>query len=151
VPVYAVRSMRDVVAASPGVPARRVVTAAFTGFAALAVILGALGLFGIAAHDVASRRAELALRIALGADPRHLLRATLGQGALIVGCGLVAGSMLSIWTTRALATVFVGRDRFDVVGSVVAAAVLAIAGAAALLPAALRAARTDPAMVLRAE
>ena len=72
-PVYTVQSMERIVAASPGVPARRVLTAAFTGFAALAVVLGALGLFGVAAHDVASRRAELALRIALGADPTRIL------------------------------------------------------------------------------
>ena len=46
-PVYAVRSMQDVVAASPGVPARRVLTATFTGFALLAVVLGGIGLFGV--------------------------------------------------------------------------------------------------------
>ena len=53
-PVYGVRSMQDVVAASPGVPARRVLTATFMGFALLAVVLGAIGLFGVVAHDVAS-------------------------------------------------------------------------------------------------
>src|SRR5205814_9869943 len=83
-PVYGRRSMRDVVAASPGVPARRVLTATFMGFALLAVVLGGIGLFGVAAHDVACRRAELALRIALGADPVRILSATLGQGALMV-------------------------------------------------------------------
>ena len=69
--------------ASPGVPARRVLTAAFVGFALLAVVLGGIGLFGVLAHDVARRRAEFALRIALGADPMRILRATVGQGALI--------------------------------------------------------------------
>jgi putative ABC transport system permease protein len=62
-PVYGTMSMRDVVAASPGMPARRVLTATFMGFAVLAVVLGGIGLFGVVAHDVACRRRELALRI----------------------------------------------------------------------------------------
>ena len=65
--------MRDVINASPGVPARRVLTATFSAFAVLAVVLGAIGLFGVVAHDVARRRAELALRMALGADPMRIL------------------------------------------------------------------------------
>ena len=53
----------------------------FTGFALIALVLGGIGLFGVVAHDVASRRPELALRMALGADPIRILRATLGLGA----------------------------------------------------------------------
>ena len=82
-PVYGVRSMREVVARSPGLPVRQVLTAAFAGFALLAVVLGALGLFGVAAHDVAARRAELALRIALGAHPAGILKSVLGQGGVM--------------------------------------------------------------------
>jgi predicted lysophospholipase L1 biosynthesis ABC-type transport system permease subunit len=150
-PVYRVRSMQDVIAASPGVPARRVLTATFMGFALLAVVLGGIGLFGVVAHDVASRRAELALRIALGADPRRILRATLGQGALMVGSGLVAGGVLSIWAARALGSVVFATHHFDVVSVGVASAVLVLVGAGAALPAAWRAARTDPLMALRSE
>ena len=94
--------MRDVINASPGVPARRVLTATFSAFAVLAVVLGAIGLFGVVAHDVARRRAELALRMALGANPMRILRTTLRQGALMVAGGLVAGAVLSYWATRAL-------------------------------------------------
>jgi predicted permease len=151
VPVYATRSMSDVVAASPGVPARRVLTAAFAGFAALAVVLGALGLFGVTAHDVASRRTELALRIALGADPTRILGATLAQSALIVGCGLGLGGLLSILVSRALGTLIIGTAAFDVLTVVMPAAILMAAGIGASLPAARRAARTDPVIALRAE
>ena len=150
-PVYAARPMPAIVAASPGVPVRRVLTAAFTGFAALAVVLGALGLFGVAAHDVAARRKELALRIALGAEPRRLMTATLGQGAWMVGSGLVAGGLLSIWASRALGSVITGASQFDVVSVGAAAVVLIFACGAAILPAARRAARTDPLVALRAE
>jgi putative ABC transport system permease protein len=150
-PVYGVRAMEDVVAASPGVPARRVLTAAFSGFAALAVVLGALGLFGAAAHDVARRRVELALRIALGADPRRILIATVGQSVAIVGSGLLVGSLLSIWAARALSSVLLATGSLDVVSVALPAAVLLIAGVGAVLPVARRAARIDPLSALRAE
>jgi putative ABC transport system permease protein len=150
-PVYRTRSMRDVVAASPGVPARRVLTASFTGFALLAVVLGGIGLFGVVAHDVASRRAELALRIALGADPMRILSATFGQGALMVGSGLAVGGLLSIWAARALSGVTLGTDHVDVLSVGLPAAVLIVVGAGAVLPAARRASRTDPLITLRSE
>ena len=151
VPVHGVRSMQDVVAASPGVPVRRVLTATFMGFAVLAMVLGGIGLFGVVAHDVASRRAELALRIALGADPTRILLRTLGQGAWMVAAGLVAGSILSIWAARALSSMAFATGRFDPLNLAVAAAVLTVVGAAAVLPAARRAARTDPLRALRSE
>ena len=138
-------------AASPGVPARRVLTATFMGFALLALVLGGIGLFGVVAHDVASRRAELALRIALGADPMRILMRTLGQGALMVGAGLAAGGVLSIWAVRALSSVVVATGRFDVLSISVAAAVLLVVGAGAVLPAARRAARIDPLSALRGD
>ncbi len=150
-PVYAVRSMPDVVAASPGVPARRVLTATFMGFAILAVALGGIGLFGVVAHDVASRRAELALRIALGADPMWILSATLRQGALLMGAGLAAGGLLSIWAARALNSALSATAHFDVPSVIAAAALLTVVGVGAVLPAARRAARTDPLIALRSE
>jgi predicted permease len=150
-PVYATRPMQDIIDMSPGVPARRVLTATFTGFAVLALVLGAIGLFGVVAHDVADRRADLALRIALGANPTQLLRTTLAQGALMIGCGLVAGGVLSVWAARALATTTLTAGRLDPWSVVASATVLALTGLGAVLPAALRAARTDPLAALRAE
>jgi predicted permease len=151
VPVPSGRSMQDVAAASPGVPARRVLTATFMGFALLAVVLAAIGLFGVVAHDVAARRAELALRLALGAGPRRILLRTLGQGAAMVAAGLAVGGGLSFWAARALSGVVGATGRFDVLSVATAAAVLLMVGAGAVLPAALRAARTDPLRALRSE
>jgi predicted permease len=150
-PVYAARPIQEVVAASPGVPARRVLTAALTGFAVLALVLGAVGLFGVVAHDVARRRGDLALRIALGADPMRLLRATLSQGALMVAIGLVAGSALSIGAARALGAITIVPSHADPWSIAAAACVLTVTGFVAVLPAALRAARTDPLIALRNE
>jgi putative ABC transport system permease protein len=151
IPVYSSRSMEEIVRSSPGVPARRVVTAAFTAFAALALILGALGLFGVAAHDVAARRTELALRIALGADPTRILTATIAQGALVTGSGLAAGAVMSVWASAGLGGLVRATGHLDLL-SVTAPAVLVMAvGIAAIIPAARRAARTDPLSTLRAD
>ncbi|HJZ71479.1 MAG TPA: ADOP family duplicated permease [Vicinamibacterales bacterium] len=150
-PVYGVRPMREVVSRSPGVPARRLLTAAFAGFALLAVVLSAIGLFGVAAHDVACRRTELALRIALGADPVRLLCATLGHGAVMVGAGLAVGVVLSLWAARGLSGMVVTARQSDALSIGLATAILVATGAAAVLPAALRAARTDPMIALRSE
>jgi predicted permease len=151
VPVSRARSMQEVVAASEGVPARRVLTATFMGFALLAMVLGGIGLFGVVAHDVASRRAELGLRIALGADPKRILMRTIGQGAWMVGAGLVVGGVLSIWAARALGSLVSATGRFDPLNVAVAAVVLMAVGAIAVVPAARRAARTDPLTALRSE
>jgi putative ABC transport system permease protein len=150
-PVYGVNSMSNAVARSPGVPARRVLTAAFLGFAVLSVMLGAIGLFGVVAHEVAARRAELALRIALGANPSRILTSTLGQGMSIVASALIVGSVLSFWASRSLASVTNTSGSFDLVSTGAASGVLLLAGLLAIFPAARRAARTDPLTVLRGD
>ena len=150
-PVYGVRPMQDVVAASPGVPARRLLTVAFTGFALLAMILSTIGLFGIAAHDVASRRTELALRIAVGASPKRILRATLVQSALTMGAGLAIGGLLSMWVSRGLSATGFLAEQFDALSVGIAAALLIATSAGAVVPVAFRAARTDPLTALHGE
>jgi predicted permease len=150
-PVYGVGSMIGRVAGSPGVPARRVLAAALLGFAVLAVVLGAIGLFGAVAHDVASRRVELALRIALGANPVRILAATLGQGGAMVGTALIVGAVLSLWSSRALGALVITSGGLDLASTGAAAAVLMLVGICAVLPAARRAARTDPLAALRAD
>ena len=81
----------------------------------------------------------------------RILSATLGQGALMVGSGLVVGGLLSIWAVRALSSAVFATNHVDVVSIGVASAVLMVVGAGAVLPAALRAARTDPLIALRSE
>jgi putative ABC transport system permease protein len=150
-PVYAVNSMAAIVARSAGMPARRVLTGTFTAFALLALVLSAVGLFGIVAHDVTSRRSELALRLALGANPTRLLAATMRQGAMIVSAGVAAGLMMSVWSGSMLAALAPATERFDLLTALAAAGILVIVGLSAVLPAARRAARTDPLAALRAD
>jgi len=151
IPVYGVRSMSDVIARSRGVPVRRVLAATFSGFAVLAAVLCAIGLMGIVAHDVASRRTELALRLALGADPHSLLGATYSQGAIVLGAGLLLGGAMSIWTTRALGSAVALRSGFDPVSIGLPIVVLVAVCACAIFPTARRASRTDPALALRGD
>ena len=149
VPVLPTRSMDAIAAASPSVAVRRMLTATLSGFAGLALVLGAIGLFGVVSHDFATRRVELALRLALGAGPTQLFIGTLDQGARMVGTGLGLGSVLSIWTTEALSDFGFVTNRFDMLNLVVAAAVLMVVGAIAVLPTAHRASQLDPASALK--
>jgi putative ABC transport system permease protein len=151
IPVYRVRSMQDVVASSSGMPTRRLLTATFAGFALLAAALGAIGLFGVVTHDVASRRSELALRIALGADPIRILTVTLSRGAAMIGWGVIVGAVLSIWTARAFVAAGFAANQIDALSIGLPALLSIMVGAAAILPAARRAAHTDPLIALRSE
>lgn len=151
VPVYGTRPMRELVDRSPGVAQRRLLTASYTGFALLALVLGAIGLFGVVAHDVARRRAELALRMALGAGPTRILTTTLAQGATMLATGLAIGGVLSVWASRGLGSAVAGTGALDMTSVGLAAAMLVASSVIALLPAAKRATRTDPLLALRGE
>ena len=81
----------------------------------------------------------------------RILVRTIGQGAWLVGAGLVVGGVLSIWAVRALDSIVFATGRFDSLNLAAAAAVLMVVGAVAVLPAARRAARTEPLSALRSE
>jgi putative ABC transport system permease protein len=151
-PVYRVREMAEVLDASPGVPVRRLLTSMLVGFALLAVALSAIGLFGVAGHDLARRRPELALRVALGAGPVELVGRTLGESVGTVAAGLVVGAGLAVVAIRALGDMGTPGGFPGVLGlSVLVAAVLALVCVAAVLPAAVRASRSDPVSALRGD
>jgi putative ABC transport system permease protein len=150
-PAYGAVAMTEIVARSPGMPARRVLTGTLTAFAFLAMALSAVGLFGVVAHDVATRRAELAVRLALGAHPRRLLASALYQGWIMIGSGVAAGVVLSWWSGRLLTALAPATESFDVATSAAAAALVIGVGLFAIFPAARRAARTDPLSALRGD
>jgi ABC-type antimicrobial peptide transport system permease subunit len=96
------------------------------------------------------RRVELGIRLALGARPAGILQLVLARVVTLVTIGIVAGSLTSWWTSRALEALLYGLQAHDLLTLSGAALVLAcIGGFAGWLPAS-RAARTDPAVVLRA-
>jgi putative ABC transport system permease protein len=118
-------------------------------FGALALLLAAIGLYGVTSHAAARRRAEIAVRMALGADAPRVVRMMLGRVASLVLVGLLAGSAVSAWASRFVASLVYGLkpgDPLTIAGAV--SLLFAISLLAAYLPA-RRAARIDPAEVLR--
>jgi predicted permease len=120
-------------------------------FAAAALILAAVGLFGVVATTVRQRTRELAVRSALGAAPRDLRRMVLGHALTLVATGATLGVMATLVTTRALRSLLFGVSPTDVATlAAVCALLLGVGLVAAFLPA-RRAQRIDPMLALRAD
>ena len=118
-------------------------------FGGLALLLAALGLYGVTSYAVSRRRAEIGIRMALGAAPGSVVRLVLMRVTLLVAIGVVVGTGISIWASTFVTTLLFGLEPRDPVTLAGAAAVLAIVGATAGWLPAYRASRIDPANVLR--
>ncbi len=122
-----------------------------SGFAALAILLSAAGIFGVLAFSVAQRTREFGIRVALGARGGQVLRMVLSQAAAISLTGIAAGLLGAAALARAASALLFGVRPFDPRTLLASAVLLALVGfSAAALPA-LRAARVDPAITLRDE
>jgi putative ABC transport system permease protein len=120
-------------------------------FGAAAIILTAIGLYSLLAYVVTLRRHELALRLALGGTPSHVLRLIVRHVSWIVGMGMIVGLTGALTAAQSMRTLLFGIEPWDPVSQSVTVAVLgAVAIAAAWIPA-RRAMRVDPARVLRGE
>jgi predicted permease len=131
--------------------AERLVARLATGFGALALLLAAIGLYGVMTYAITRRTGEIGLRVALGAQRVDVVRLVLADALRVVAAGVVVGLPLAIATTRLLESQLHGVEMVDPLSIVAAIVVLsASAVAAALLPA-LRASRVSPIVALRAE
>ena len=120
-------------------------------FAALALLIAAIGIYGMLAYLVEQRTREIGVRMALGAIPAAILRMILAHASLTIGAGLAVGFLAAIWLERlVMAFVFRGIPHDPLVYAGAAALLMALGLAAALVPA-RRAARVDPLVALRAE
>ena len=148
-PISEVEMMDRVVARAMG--DQRVMAAILTIFAWVALLLTALGLYGVLAYYVSQRIPELGLRIALGARGSEVARIVAIRGLTLVGVGMVLGLAGSYGATRFLQRLLFGVEPTDPVTFVVVSFFFAAVGAAACLLPARRAVKVDPVVALQAE
>jgi putative ABC transport system permease protein len=149
VPAYRVLSMDATIARSYWQQA--LYSKMFTAFAAIALVLAAVGVYGVISYSVSQRTREIGVRVALGAQRTNVLRLIVGHGALLAAAGIGIGLAGAFGVTRFLRSMLYGVSPFDPVSFVVVTLVLSgIAFLASYLPA-RRAARVDPIEALRQE
>ena len=120
-------------------------------FGALALALAVIGLYGVMSYNVARRRSEIAIRMALGAEQARVLRMVLGEAAILIVAGLALGLGIAVFSTRLLASFLYHLEPNDPTTLVMACLVLAMSGVVAGLLPARRAARLHPMTALREE
>jgi putative ABC transport system permease protein len=120
-------------------------------FAAIALLLAALGIYGVLSYAVAQRARELSVRAALGAQRHQLLGLVLRAGLRVVVLGAAAGMIASVGLTRTLESMLVGVTRNDPLTYAGALVLLLAVALAAIVVPARRATRMDPIVALRAE
>ena len=147
-PVANIRTLADVISTSVAQPRFRTLLLGF--FAAIALTLAAIGIYGLLSHGVAQRRNEFGLRMALGASPADVLRLVLRQGAMLALVGVGLGLLGAIAAVRALGAVLYEISPWDPLAWIVSTAtLLAVAFLASWIPA-RRALRVDPVVALSA-
>lgn len=118
---------------------------------ALALVIGAVGIYSVVSYSVTRRRAEFGVRLALGASPRRILADVIGGGLLPVAAGVGAGVAGALALGSTIGRFLYGVTPVDAVSLVAAALALLSAGALAAAVPAVRAGRTDPVKALRAD
>ncbi len=149
VPVPEVRTMATIVDGS--LAARNFQLHLLLAFAACALVLAALGIYGVVAYSALQRTRELGIRIALGAQPAQIYKLILEDGVTPVLFGTIAGIGLAALAARAISSLLFGVGTFNIGIAIVAAAVLLVTGGLASFLPAIRATRIDPVQALRAE
>jgi predicted permease len=129
----------------------RFAAAVLLAFAALALVLAGVGLYGVLSYTVARRQREIGVRSALGATRTGILAMILCEGMTIVSLGLIIGLASAAALTRLMQSLLVGIEPIDTVSFVAAPAALVVVALVACAVPARRAAATDPAIALRCE
>jgi putative ABC transport system permease protein len=119
------------------------------GFAAIALLLAALGIYGITPYSVSQRTRELGIRVALGATREKIIRLVIGQSIWLAGIGVVFGLAVSMALTRAIASMIFGVGQLDPVALAVAPVTLLAATLLGCYLPARRAAGVDPVIAMR--
>jgi predicted permease len=128
---------------------RRFQTWLLSGFAALALFLALIGIYGVMHYCVSERTQELGVRIALGAQPQDVFRLVLKDAARLAVAGMAVGLLCALWATRLLASLLYGVSAHDPVTYVGAFIIVAAVALAASAFPARRATKCDPLLALR--
>jgi predicted permease len=147
VPVYQVATLEDYISKSTAQP--RFQALLLTGFASIALVLAAIGLYGLLSYMVSQRTLEIGLRMALGAQRSDVLGMIVRRGLTLALIGVGTGIVISIAITRLLSGMLFGIPPTDPVTFAATAALLLFVGIAASCVPAFRAARMDPMKTLR--
>jgi putative ABC transport system permease protein len=148
-PVYSVQTMEERVAASVG--RQRFYATLIAVFAAVALILSAVGLYGVIAYAVSQRTHELGVRVALGATGDRISRMVIGEGLALTAVGILIGSVAAFFAGRLVSSLLFGVGALDPITMGTVVLVLAtVATLASWLPA-RRAARVDPLIAMRGD
>jgi putative ABC transport system permease protein len=148
-PIAYLRPLADWVDLS--VARQRYAMTLFGVFAAVALLLAAIGIYGVMSYSVSQRTGELGLRMALGANGGNIVRLVLARGGRLIAVGLLAGLAGALLLTRLIDSMLFGIRSYDPLTFAVILAVLAAVGILACLLPARRAANVDPLTALRAD
>ena len=149
IPIYNIRSMNDAIASTTA--PRRFTMWLLAVFAAAALALSAIGIYGVIAYSVVQRTQEMGLRLALGADRSHVFRLIVGQGMRLAVIGLAVGVTGAFALTRLLDSLLYGISARDPGMFIAVPSVLGLVALLAYAIPALRAMRADPMTALRVE
>ena len=148
-PVYGETSLRDALTQSVAQP--RFYVLLLSAFSGVALLLAALGIYGVISYGVSTRIREFGIRIALGATRERVVRLTIRQGVALALIGIPIGLVAAYWLSRLVVTLLFSPRAADAVAFAFAALILLAAAAVASYLPARRAAATDPAIAMRAE
>jgi putative ABC transport system permease protein len=148
-PIYSMWDVRSLIARS--VAPRRLFMLLIAGFASVALLLAAIGIYGVMTFTVSQRTREMGIRVALGAVRQDVFRLVVGRAMVLTGLGLAVGVLAAVGVTRLLTQSLYGIRPSDPLTYVAIAALMCVVTFAASYLPARRAARVDPMVALRNE
>jgi putative ABC transport system permease protein len=146
-PIFGLTTLQQAVSDSVSQP--RFYMVLLGAFAAIALLLAALGIYGVISYAVSQRTRELGIRVALGATREKIIRLVIAEGVWLAGAGVVLGVFASLALTRALASLLFGVGKLDPFALAAAPVVLMAAALLGCYLPARRAAKVDPVIAMR--